>query len=153
MKKHLRLFPLLFAALLTVACEGYSEHIIRGTLYTDSTKTTPIAGDTLIFRETKGLGWDDMNYGTYFGFAVTDAQGRWGFQYVRNFDSPYMQSVGAKMTRPEYFLLITYDSDTLYWDDVYYCDGDTIELWPGCWKNPMSDTTAADTTKRRGGLL
>lgn len=157
----LKLIPLLLVALLFVACDPYSEHIVRGTLYADSTKTTPLAGDTLVFRES-----DYMDYNVdskYLGFAVTDAQGRWGFQYIRGFDNPYMQQpAGAKLSMREYFLLITHGSDTLYWEYIGGND-EGIEVWPGCWDHPgwwdpepdttVVDTTVVDTTKWRGGLL
>ena len=78
------------SVLLLTACNSYSEQVVRGTLYTDSTKTTPLAGDTLYFREnTDGIYPDASS--AYLGYAVTDAQGRWGFQYIRGFSNPYMQ--------------------------------------------------------------
>lgn len=157
----LRLIPLLLVALLFAACDPYSEHIIRGTLYADSTKTTPIAGDTLVFYESDYI--EPHADSKYLGYAVTNAQGRWGFQYIRGFDNPYMQPTGAKLSMVEYFLLITHGSDTLYWEYIGGND-EGIEVWPGCWQHPdwwdpQPDTTAVDTTastdstKWRGGLL
>ena len=124
------------SVLLLTACNSYSEQVVRGTLYTDSTKTTPIAGDTLIFRESTDGIWSGAS-STYLGYAVTDAQGRWGFQYIRGFQNPYMQeSSNAKMSYVEYFLLIKHGDDTLFWDYVGTFrsgNGDTLDLWPGKW--------------------
>ena len=163
----LKLIPLLLLAMLFAACKPYSEQIIRGTLYADSTKTTPLAGDTLTFRESNYMEPDADS--KYLGQAVTDARGRWGFQYIRGFDNPYMQEpAGAKFSFEEYFLLITCGSDTLYWGGAGSFssrNNDTIDLWPGKWQHPdwwyqQPDTTAIDTTivdttatKWKGGLL
>jgi hypothetical protein len=162
-----KLIPLLLVAMLFAACKPYSEQIIRGTLYADSTKTTPLAGDTLTFRESNYMEPDADS--KYLGQAVTDARGRWGFQYIRGFDNPYMQEpAGAKFSMVEYFLLITCGSDTLYWGGAGSFssrNNDTIDLWPGKWQHPdwwyqQPDTTAIDTTvvdttatKWKGGLL
>lgn len=150
------------AVLLLAGCTPYSEQVVRGTLYTDSTMTTPIAGDTLTFRESTDIYSDASS--TYLGQAVTDAQGRWGFQYIRGYQNPYMQQpAGAKLSMVEYFLLIIRGSDTLYWNFAgTFGDGrnDTLTLWPGKWQHPdwwdpqpMPDTTAVDTTNLKGGLL
>ncbi len=163
----LKLIPLLLLAMLFAACKPYSEQIIRGTLYADSTKTTPLAGDTLTFRESNYMEPDADS--KYLGQAVTDARGRWGFQYIRGFDNPYMQEpAGAKFSFEEYFLLITRGDDTLYWGGAGSFssrNNDTIDLWPGKWQHPdwwyqQPDTTAIDTTivdttatKWKGGLL
>lgn len=161
MKKTL----LIVAVVLLAACKPYSEQIIRGTLYADSTKTTPLAGDTLTFRESFEI-YPDAD-SKYLGQAVTDARGRWGFQYIRGFDNPYMQEpAGAKLTLTEYYLLITRGSDTLYWGfagNFSSSNNDTIDLWPGKWQRPdwwypqpdttTVDTTATDSTKWKGGLL
>ncbi len=153
---RLRLIPLLLVTLLFAACDPYSEHIIRGTLYADSTKTTPIAGDTLVFRESDYI--EPTADSKYLGCAVTDAQGRWGFQYIRGFDNPYMQEPsGAKLSIREYFLLILHGDDTLYWE---YLGGNDegIEVWPGCWQhpewwNPEPADTIVENPQKRGGLL
>lgn len=149
----LKLIPLLLVAMLFAACKPYSEQIIRGTLYADSTKTTPLAGDTLTFRESNYMEPDADS--KYLGQAVTDARGRWGFQYIRGYDNPYMhQPAGAKFSFEEYFLLITRGNDTLYWDfagNFNNSRNDTVVLWPGKWQHPdwwnlQPDTTTIDTT-------
>ena len=151
MRRSAILFVLPIVTLLLVGCESHTDYVIRGTLYTDSTKTAAIAGDTLYFHEMEDL---DPTYKVYLGYAVTNIQGRWGFQYIHGLDNPYMTSAEAKMTRTENHLLITYGGDTLYWD-VFYRN-DTIEVWPGCWKSPWRphypDTTSTDSTKREGVL-
>lgn len=149
------------ALCLLAGCNPYSEHVMRGTLYTDSTKTTPIAGDTLTFFETSWIERDAQD--NYLGQAVTDSRGRWGFQYIRGFKNPYTsRPAGAKMEIEEYFLLIVRGHDTLYWQSVGRSK-DTLALWPGGWRHPewwdpqpdttTVDTTAvADSTKWRGGV-
>ena len=168
MRKTVLSLVFIAVALLVASCEPYSEQVVRGTLYADSTKTSPIAGDTLIFREsTDGIG--PYASSTYLGYAVTDAQGRWGFQYIRGFQNPYIQeSSNAKMSFVEYFLLIIRGNDTLFWDYVGTFssgNGDTLDLWPGKWQRPdwwypEPDTTSTvdtnaiiDSLKWRGGLL
>ena len=154
---------LLGIALLATACEDYSEHVVRGTLFIDSTKTTPMAGDTLVFYESEDYSERDAKY---LGYAVSDDQGHWGFMYVRNFDNPYMQQpAGAKLSLPQYRLLITCGNDTLSWDYVDRGNSDEgyLDLWPGCWHRPDGgyppadsvdiDTTTVDTLSRKGGWL
>lgn len=89
------LLSICVAALMAAACvSDYSEHYLYGTLYSDSTQQTVVPGMQLNFRED----------GRYLGSASTDAQGHWGFQYVRNVDNPYS---GAKFQFVEHQLVVT----------------------------------------------
>ena len=157
MKRTTITFTLLAVALLFTACNDYSEHFVRGTLYADSTKTTPIAGDTLVFRESDYYIDPDAD-SKYLGYAVTDNRGRWAFKYIRGFDNPYMQEpAGAKLSMIEYFLLIIHGNDTLYWGHAG-SNMENIDIWPGCWQHPSWwDPEPADTIvespKWKGGLL
>lgn len=139
---------LLAALMLFAACKEYSEHVVRGTLYTDSTMTTPIAGDTLTFRESTDM--DRYAGSKYLGQAVTDAHGRWAFQYIRGLDNPYMQQpADAKFQMVEYYLLITCGNDTLSWEFAGTYNGsssDTLNLWPGKWQHPFWWDPQPDTT-------
>ena len=151
MRRSAILSVLPIVTLLLVGCESHTDYVIRGTLYTDSTKTAAIAGDTLYFHETEYL---NPTYKVYLGHAVTNIRGQWGFQYIHGLDNPYMTSANAKMTKPENHLLITHGGDTLYWDDIYRKD--MIEVWPGCWqplwRHHYPDTTSTDSTKWEGVL-
>ena len=73
-----RIIPVLFALLLTGACER-SEYTTRitGTLYTDSTLTTPVANDTVWFYDNTYHG--NRQDSTPIGHALTDKEGRFGF--------------------------------------------------------------------------
>lgn len=134
------------------ACQPYSDHVIKGTLYSDSTLTTPIAGDTLTFLET-----DDVYReaeGKYLGQAITDERGRWAFKYTRNLDVP---ANGAKLQLTEYYLLIHDSSDTLYWEPVGRSNSDEgkIMIYPGCWKAPAwfsGNTSDTSNTSRNAGV-
>ena len=109
------------AALMAAACvPDYSEHKLYGTLYSDSTQQTPVPGTQLNFRED----------GRYLGSASTDAQGHWGFQYVRNVDNPYG---GAKFQFAEHQLVVTdnyNDTVACQWMD-HYNSSDTITTFIG----------------------
>lgn len=74
----MRLLLFFMALLLFVACER-SEYTTRitGTLYTDSTLSTPVADDTVWF-------YDYTYHGNHpdsipIGHALTDKEGRFGF--------------------------------------------------------------------------
>ena len=144
MKKKVHLA--MIATLLLSACNPYSEHVIRGTLYADSTQTTPLADKTLNFYE--GEAYYDFNGFKYLGHAVSDTQGRWAFQYIRGLDNPYQQSSGAKLSMTEYEILITCDGDTLYSGSP---DAQNITVYPGCWQNPYIHRPITDTTSTEGG--
>ena len=77
-----RIIPVLLALLLTGACER-SEYTTRitGTLYTDSTLTTPVANDTVWFYDNTyhGNRQDSTFVQPPIGHALTDEEGRFGF--------------------------------------------------------------------------
>lgn len=161
MKKSTLIIAMAVGALLVAACNPYSEHVLKGTLYSDSTMTTPLSGKTLDFYEGE---YSRIVYNTYLGHAETDANGRWAFQYIRNLDRNSLEPV-SKLSRIEYSVLIVCDGDTLYTGSA---DGVNLKFYPGCWHNPYShpdtpadttgttDTTTTDTTAvsifMKGGL-
>lgn len=142
MKRNTFLIIMAAGLLLTAACNPYSEHVLKGTLYSDSTMTTPLAGKTLDFYEGADV-WRDLVFDQYLGHAETDANGRWAFQYIRNLDRNSIKPV-SKLKITEYEILIVCDGDTLYTGSA---DGSNLNFYPGCWHNPYSHpSTPADTT-------
>lgn len=126
------------AMMLAVACvPDYSEHRLYGTLYSDSTLQTAVPGMQLNFREG----------GIYLGSANTDAQGRWGFQYVRNVDNPYRN---AKLSMVEHFLVVTnnYNDTVAYTLVNHYNSSDTITTFIGYmdWIRSNQSHSDSDTT-------
>lgn len=138
--KQMRLIPLIaVAAMLSTSCMGYEEHVLKGTLYADSAHTIPAAGDTLTFRA--GTRFD---YDRYLGQAITDAQGRWAFQYIQNFANPHQNETETSSFYDE--VLIKHGADTLY---TGWPDRNDIILYPGCWESEDYGYTP-DTTIRNG---
>lgn len=116
-----RYLVIVAVSLLATACmPDYSEHLLYGTLYSDSTQQTAIPGMQLNFREND----------TYLGSANTDAQGHWGFKYIRNVENPYRD---AKLSLEEYRLVITNNyNDTVACKWISYGNtSDTIETFIG----------------------
>lgn len=113
----------LFAAtMLGVACTpDYSEHTFRGILYTDSTLQTVIPNADMTFMESSGA----------HGSFATDAQGRWGFSYIRYLDNPTQNN--AKFQFEEYLIVLKYGDDTVFYELVprYESTSDTIAIYPG----------------------
>ena len=93
MKHLLKLLPLA-AAMLISACEGYTERMVQGTMYTDNTLTVPAVGEWLSFYETTDICLNAETH--YLGRAVTDGEGKWAFQYIHNLDNPYRDENLAK---------------------------------------------------------
>lgn len=113
--------PLLFAALLATACTDTELHYVRGTLYTDSTLTTPMPGQTLDFV---------MEQDDTLGTIRTDNQGHFGFAFNVGIDPIARRDAKLKI---EYsWLYIIHQGDTLYGDEYPCVDGDTLLLYPGC---------------------
>lgn len=131
------------AALSAAACvPDYSEHVVRGVLYTDSTKTAVIPNASMTFRESSG------SHGTF----TSDAEGRWGFSYIRNLDNPVQTSAKFQMT--QYDLVVKMGDDTVFYDVLTsgYSTDDTVAAYPGfmeClrnrWYNNSNDTINNDT--------
>ena len=127
------------ATLLCMSCFGHKEHVLKGTLYADSAKTKAAAGDTLVFRA--GTRYD---YDRYLGQAITDAKGRWAFQYIQNFANPHQNETETGTYYRE--VLIKHGDDTLYTGRP---DRSNIMLYPGCWKSESNGNTS-DTITRNG---
>lgn len=125
------------AAMLSTSCGGYDEHVLKGTLYADSAHTIPAAGDTLTFRA--GTRYD---YDRYLGQSITDAQGRWAFQYIEDIENPYQNETGTRSYYP--YVIIMHGRDTMYTGRP---DIGTLTLYPGCWRNY---TNISDSTTRNG---
>ncbi len=117
------------AAMLSVACTpDYSEHTFRGILYTDSTKTAVMPNASMTFRESSGAN----------GHFASDAQGRWGFSYIRHLDNPNQSN--TKFQFEEHVIVLKYGDDTVYYSLVprYESTSDTLAVYPGYmeqWRN------------------
>ena len=114
-----RLFLPLLAALLATACTDTELHIVRGTLYTDSTLTTPVANDTLWFCNYRHqLAYTDSTQSIIIidsiGHCLTDAQGRFGFSFW-NIDVNHLIDANDEKFQFEFApFLILYKQDTLF---------------------------------------
>ena len=101
MKKLIVLSFCLF--LLFTACEPPEyPTLVSGTLYTDSTLTTPVANDTVWFCNIDKA---------YLGHATTDSLGRFGFSFW-NFDVTKTEYERRKNFYYTFFAL--YGQDTLF---------------------------------------
>ena len=135
--KNKRLIPLIaVAALMATSCRDYEEHVLKGTLYADSTRTVAAVGDTLTFRAGS-----DYEYGRYLGQSVTDAQGHWAFKYIENIANPYQNETSNVRFYPS--VIIMHGHDTLYTGRP---DRGELTLYPGCWRSRNSSNTS-DTTR------
>ena len=127
-----RIIPILFALLLAGACER-SEYTTRitGTLYTDSTLTTPVANDTVWF-------YDYTYHGKHpdsilIGHALTDQEGRFGFldwsvdvsSYDPRYESKFQFDFGQ--------FIIVHWPDTLFRGE-YSGKYNQLVLYPGKYK-------------------
>lgn len=113
---------LVLVMLLHMSCTDTSLYQVRGTLYTDSTLTTPLSGQELVFA---------INHGDTLGSVLTDSQGRFGFAYNIGVDP----LVDDRKFHFEYsWLFILYNGDTLYGKEYPSYTKDTLILYPGCWK-------------------
>ena len=127
-----RIIPVLLALLLTGACER-SEYTTRitGTLYTDSTLTTPVANDTVWF-------YDYTYHGKHpdsilIGHALTDQEGRFGFldwsvdvsSYDPRYESKFQFDFGQ--------FIIVHWPDTLFRGE-YSGKYNQLVLYPGKYK-------------------
>lgn len=115
--KHTPIY-LILLIMLFGACERieYTSQI-TGTLYTDSTLTTPVANDTLWFYNYSWVYADSTYHASLqecIGHCLTDGQGRFGFLFW-SFDVGEMTSYEQKweMT-PDPSYLILHGQDTLF---------------------------------------
>ena len=125
MKKR-QFYTMLAATLIScTACTPDVEtRYVRGTLYTDSTLTTPMSDEHLVYS----LFWGEDTLGE----CTTDANGRFGFAYNVTIDP-----IVRKQTKfyIEYdFLLITLNNDTLFAYEYPKVGKDPLVLYPGCRK-------------------
>ena len=84
---------------------------ISGTLYTDSTLTTPVAGDTVWFCDYVSRYNDSSLVGEYLGHAYTDSLGRFAFTFW-NFDVTKSEYERRKAFYNTFFAI--YGQDTLF---------------------------------------
>lgn len=128
-----RIIPVLLALLLTGACER-SEYTTRitGTLYTDSTLTTPVANDTVWFYDYTYHGNRQDNIP--IGHALTDQEGRFGFLDWNVDFSTYDPRYESKFKVDYGNFIIVHLTDTLFYGDYHYYYRELI-LYPG--KNPI----------------
>ena len=107
-----------YLLLLFTACEPPEyPTLVSGTLYTDSTLTTPVANDTVWFCNIDK---------EYLGHATTDSLGRFGFSFW-NFD--VTQSEYERRKGPYQFLAL-YGQDTLF-QGRYRDECKKLILFPG----------------------
>lgn len=126
----MRQTPLLFIAtlLLCAACEEPEFPTqISGTLYTDSTFTTPAANDTVWFCDFVSRYNDSTLTGQYLGHAYTDSLGRFGFTFW-NFDITQTHYERRKNVYNSF--LAIYGEDTLF-QGSYRGDYKKLVLYPG----------------------
>ena len=131
-----RIIPVLLALLLTGACER-SEYTTRitGTLYTDSTLTTPGANDTVWFYDNTyhGNRPDSTFVQPPIGHALTDDKGRFGFldwnvdvsSYDPRYESKFKIDFGP--------FIIVHWPDTLFRGE-YSGKYNQLVLYPGKYK-------------------
>ena len=124
MKKLIVLSFCLF--LLFTACEPPEyPTLVSGTLYTDSTLTTPVANDTVWFCNIDK---------EYLGHATTDSLGRFGFSFW-NFDVTKTEYEWRKNLCYNFFAL--YGQDTLF-RGRYHDEYKKLILFPGrSWRITM----------------
>ena len=117
--KRLLVFSFYFLVFF-VACEPPEyPTLVSGTLYTDSTLTTPVANDTVWFCNIDK---------EYLGHATTDSLGRFGFSFW-NFD--VTQSEYERRKGPYQFLFLAlYGQDTLF-QGRYRDEYKKLILFPG----------------------
>ena len=106
---------------LFTACEPPEyPTLVSGTLYTDSTLSTPVANDTVWFC--------DINRADgYLGHATTDSLGRFGFSFW-NFDVTQTEYVRRKGIY--YHFIALYGQDTLL-QGRYRDEYKRLILFPG----------------------
>ena len=131
-----RIIPVLLALLLAGACER-SEYTTRitGTLYTDSTLTTPVANDTVWFYDYTyhGNRPDSTFVQPPIGHALTDEEGRFGFldwnvdvsSYDPRYESKFQFDFGQ--------FIIVHWPDTLFRGE-YSGKYNQLVLYPGKYK-------------------
>ena len=128
-----RIIPILFALLLAGACER-SEYTTRitGTLYTDSTLTTPVANDTVWFYDNTyhGNRPDSTFVQPPIGHALTDDKGRFGFLDWNVDVSSYDPRYESKFHVDHGNFIIVHLTDTLFCG-VYSGWYKDLILYPG----------------------
>jgi len=126
-----KLLPLITSLLLLGACSERPEYpiLFSGTLYTDSTITTPVANDTVWFCDFVSRYDDSTRTGKYLGRAYTDSLGRFGFLFW-NFDVTQPQYENRKNIYHSF--LVLYRQDTLF-QGCYRSDSEykKLVLFPG----------------------
>ena len=105
MKNRILIVPIV-AMLLCCSCFQDDEvRHVRGYLYSDSTKSEPMAGEVLSFYRSA----------TPIGTATTDAMGRWGLWYTNQpLGGGDMAEHSAKFQLTDYTYTIKHGDDTLY---------------------------------------
>ena len=75
----------------------------------------------MTFRESSGAN----------GHFTSDAQGRWGFSYIRHLDNPNQSN--TKFQYEEHVIVLKYGDDTVYYSLVprYDSTSDTLAVYPG----------------------
>ena len=114
----------LLRALLLSACIDSQTYYVRGTLYSDSTLSTPMVGHDLAFK----LDWAEDTLGA----VKTDSQGHFGFAFNLAVDPVARQE---RKTSKEYTRLLIIDqNDTLYCEEYFAVENENLVLYPGCWE-------------------
>lgn len=116
------------ALLLSVAaCNKPDLYSLRGTLYTDSTCSTPIAGAKLSFV-------GECFEGYVSGTSTTDGAGRFAFSYWQDGADAWEDNsvIRPKLSAVEYLVQISYNNEILWISEAN--DASNMRLWPGCKK-------------------
>ena len=114
------------SAVLLSSCilmHDYSEHTVRGYLYSDSTMEMPLPGAELEFYRSS----------IFVGTATTDSSGFWGLWYKYTPETSHdLYPHGSKFQLAEWEMVITYDGDTLFCQyRNTFPQQDTLVLYPG----------------------
>lgn len=113
---------MLSIVLCLASCIDDRQTFVSGTLYTDSTLTTPIAHDTLLFY------W--MHNSKYIGQSITDDLGDFAISFWENGADTWDDTYLSKFQMDYPMFLIKYKGDTL---ETMMSHGKItwLELYPG----------------------
>lgn len=117
------ILPLLAATLILQSCHDF-QIIVRGTLFTDETLSTPMAHDTLTFF------WDRST--TPIGKSITNAEGQFGFCFWDNGADNWDNTYQCKFQMDYGDFYIMHGEDTLKFLMAHpNTDYENLVLYPG----------------------
>ena len=113
---------MLLAGVLLAACVDTRTYYVRGTLYSDSTLSTPLIGHDINF-----VGEYDDTLGT----VRTDSLGHFGFAFNPGIDPIVRRNSKFVVVYP--YLFVIHQGDTLYGCEYPRIEDENLVLYPGCW--------------------